>query len=595
MARERKIELADTRFVVLFTLLYAGIAMLSLELAQRSDGIAFVWPASGVAIASMLMLSRRRHPAMLLGVGMAGWAANAAYGTDFLLAAAFAAANVAECFIAERLARRADRNYLNFTSPRWAFVFGGGVCVAGLCSASIATLAILPDGGWPAFFVSWLTTVVLGALIVTPLMVELTRSVFGGRRALTATPRTKVAVMAFVLAISGGSFFQDTAPLLFLPLGSVIIATYVLGVRGAVGSVFIVALTGSVATALGYGSVNFGQSDTQAVIVFFQFYLLATLLCALPMAALLERLSQAHAQLKQSKEFLETAEATANVGHWYFAPGESHVFWSDEVYRIHGRPVGSGTMPVADAVGAYHPADMPRVRISLDLAIRTGEPFLFEARIVRPDGTVRHVQSRGQTEVENGETVALFGVIIDITDKTEALEEAKSQAAHSRRLAETDQLTGIANRRKLMEVLSGEIETCKSGACALTFVLFDIDNFKAINDTHGHGVGDEVLKRVAAIATDAVRGSDLVGRLGGEEFGIVLPGSGMEVAQAVAERVRRNLNAVPLEMLGGRRISASLGIVAWHAGADETALLQAADAALYEAKRAGKNCIRLAA
>src|SRR5581483_11231039 len=128
-----------------------------------------------------------------------------------------------------------------------------------------------------------------------------------------------------------------------------------------------------------------------------------------------------------------------------------------------------------------------------------------------------------------------------------------------------------------------------------TLVLADLDDFKAINDVHGHAVGDDVLREFAAVLKATVRESDLAGRWGGEEFLLLLPGADGEGGANFADRVR---NALSERSFLGRdaahfAVTCSFGVAQHHAGGDERELFAAADRALYRAKRRGKNCVEL--
>lgn len=152
----------------------------------------------------------------------------------------------------------------------------------------------------------------------------------------------------------------------------------------------------------------------------------------------------------------------------------------------------------------------------------------------------------------------------------------------------TDSLTALTNRRGLDAALA-DLEQQTS---AVAVVIFDIDHFKAVNDTHGHAAGDDVLKIVASMVLDEVREDDVVARVGGEEFVVLLPDTDVESARHFAERLRLNIEGAEIGTYG--KITISLGIAHYPEHAqDMTTVLQLADAALYEAKHAGRNCTRL--
>ncbi len=188
----------------------------------------------------------------------------------------------------------------------------------------------------------------------------------------------------------------------------------------------------------------------------------------------------------------------------------------------------------------------------------------------------------------------------DQLDELVAQRTAELEATHAEleRLALTDPLTGISNRRHLMVRLDEELRRACRYDQPLAVLLLDLDHFKDINDTHGHLVGDEMLRRAAGAATANLRDCDVKGRFGGEEFLFVLPHTDAEGAQICAERLRAQLAAERLEV-GGHSlgVTCSIGIAtALSADVhDPNVLINAADRALYEAKRCGRNQVRIAA
>ena len=163
------------------------------------------------------------------------------------------------------------------------------------------------------------------------------------------------------------------------------------------------------------------------------------------------------------------------------------------------------------------------------------------------------------------------------------------------RQAVTDELTGLSNRRRFQETMAAEVERSKRFGQDLGLVLLDIDDFKAVNDTYGHQQGDLVLKEVAKILRASSREIDEPARYGGEELAVVLPGTDLTGAHNLAERVREGIEALRLPILGDDeaeplRVTASFGAAALPVSAhDVRSLVAAADEALYQAKRAGKN------
>lgn len=160
------------------------------------------------------------------------------------------------------------------------------------------------------------------------------------------------------------------------------------------------------------------------------------------------------------------------------------------------------------------------------------------------------------------------------------------------RIAATDELTGVGNRRRFVT----QLEHCLEAAdrTAICVLLFDIDHFKAVNDTHGHGVGDDVLRRVAGTVLGAIRAHDVIGRVGGEEFAVLCSAADEATAAVVADRIRARIEQTVLDEPAGLRVTASFGVAQLQPGASAADTLRDADQALYCAKRNGRNRVELA-
>ncbi len=155
-----------------------------------------------------------------------------------------------------------------------------------------------------------------------------------------------------------------------------------------------------------------------------------------------------------------------------------------------------------------------------------------------------------------------------------------------------DSLTGAYNRRALFERGEAVFAHALRVHEPMSVVIFDLDFFKSVNDTHGHLVGDEVLRRFASIAQSCLRSNDVLARYGGEEFCVLIPGGTLEVARTIAERVRVAVAEHAFEVDGQRiTVTSSAGVACLDGQSVTTlpALLKKADAALYEAKRDGRN------
>ena len=169
--------------------------------------------------------------------------------------------------------------------------------------------------------------------------------------------------------------------------------------------------------------------------------------------------------------------------------------------------------------------------------------------------------------------------------------DLKAANAELTRLATTDFLTGVWNRRRFMELGEAEVARVRRSGRCFGAVMMDVDHFKAVNDTYGHNAGDNVLRALAEACVDRLRNVDIVGRMGGEEFALILPETDPQGAKLTVERLREHLGelAVPVDS-GTLKVTVSAGVTTVQDPSDSIeAALKRADAALYEAKGSGRN------
>jgi diguanylate cyclase (GGDEF)-like protein/putative nucleotidyltransferase with HDIG domain len=181
---------------------------------------------------------------------------------------------------------------------------------------------------------------------------------------------------------------------------------------------------------------------------------------------------------------------------------------------------------------------------------------------------------------------------------TEAYTNLEQAHATIQKQALSDGLTGLPNHRAMMDQLEKELERVRRFDRPLSLLFFDVDRFKRINDTHGHAVGDTVLRQIGERAIRVLRGGDTVGRFGGEEFVLLLPETDADGAKTVAERLRTAIASEPIAadmVTGGLVATVSIGVATYPAdGCSEQELLGQADRAMYLAKRLGRNQVRTA-
>jgi diguanylate cyclase (GGDEF)-like protein len=199
--------------------------------------------------------------------------------------------------------------------------------------------------------------------------------------------------------------------------------------------------------------------------------------------------------------------------------------------------------------------------------------------------------------------LAAVGLVFLIVAAMAAYSTMRAQQ-RTRRLAEqlresatTDELTGLANRRAFLDALAIEMAKAERSGAPLSVAVADVDFFKRVNDKHGHGGGDEVLEALARIAEQTMRTGDLVGRLGGEEFAILMPDTDELAARIACERLRGAISGRKIRLQSGEEIAVTLstGIALLVPGDNRDRLVRRADMALYQAKEGGRDQVRLAA
>lgn len=207
--------------------------------------------------------------------------------------------------------------------------------------------------------------------------------------------------------------------------------------------------------------------------------------------------------------------------------------------------------------------------------------------MLHKDGSIRWILDQAKVMQRDalGKAVRMCGTHTDITERKLLEEEFKRQA-------HVDYLTGVCNRRYFMECAENELQRSMRYGSALSLLMLDIDHFKVINDRYGHKIGDLVLQRMCNISNSTLRSVDVLGRMGGEEFAVLMPETGYTLSVEVANRLLLAIADTKVQIGGDQdvRFTVSIG-VSWllPPGDNVEALINRADAAMYEAKRTGRN------
>ncbi|WP_051511834.1 GGDEF domain-containing response regulator [Skermanella stibiiresistens] len=351
-------------------------------------------------------------------------------------------------------------------------------------------------------------------------------------------------------------------------------------IRDAAPTVPLIVLTGLSDNELAMAAVQAGAQDFLVKGEFEDAMIERAIRHAIARGHLEERLRRSEARLKNVLDLAHDAVVSVDADQRIvlFNPAAERMFGyqSDEIL---GEPM---SVLIPDRLRSVHTDHfngfLRHAVVSRDMADRPevngrhrdGTGFPIEVSLSRsegPDGPIVTAMIRGITERKRAEARLVL-------------------------LATTDPLTGIANRRHLLDLAERELARLWRYGTPFSLIMMDVDHFKRINDTHGHAMGDEALRRLAAVCAETLRQSDLLGRMGGEEFAILLPEAGEVEAMAVAERVR--LRASRLRVASGDgaelRLTVSLGIA--ECRRDDLRIeqpLARADLALYQAKASGRD------
>lgn len=305
-------------------------------------------------------------------------------------------------------------------------------------------------------------------------------------------------------------------------------------------------------------------------------------------------------RLIDAERVFQLAEDIAGVGVWQYFPKDGRQIWSKGLREMFGIEAGEQFLP-GDGDTLLNSSGIDLVS---QVMARSDDEGLFtiDMPIIGLDGARRNLMMRAShIKEESGLTRRVIGVVMDVTEQAKreqsllvSRDDALREAREAQRLANTDPLTGLANRRQVMGVLDRNIILARRNTEPLAVIVLDIDHFKRVNDTHGHLVGDKVLCRIAGLLQQQARGGDVIGRIGGEEFVWVAPGADNTIARILSERARQAI-AQASGQEGLPAVTVSAGFAEMREKDTGLKIFARADEALYLAKQEGRNRVRMAA
>jgi diguanylate cyclase (GGDEF)-like protein/PAS domain S-box-containing protein len=243
----------------------------------------------------------------------------------------------------------------------------------------------------------------------------------------------------------------------------------------------------------------------------------------------------------------------------------------------------------SDCFSEIHPDDRDRIKAIFRKTVETGVGEQSKFRFVLKDGSIRYIESEGNVVHDStGKVSKVIVISHDVTERKKIEEQLRHVSYH-------DVLTGLPNRILLSDRLKQAIAAAKRNDQEILSLMFiDLDQFKQVNDTLGHTVGDLLLKEVAIRIQDCLRDSDTAARIGGDEFVVLLPSIKKKLdTMVVAEKIRHSLCQPIVLADQSLRISSSIGVAFYpENGSEEEMLLKSADSAMYDAKKSGRNMVR---
>lgn len=592
---------------LLVGMVYAVLALISVGLRDDLGAALLFWAPSGLGVAAFHVIPRQRWgvlaSVLLPAQALAIWAS----GTPPVEAVAYSVSALLQAWVAASVRIAVLGGRFGVPKNAWQVV---GLFAAALTGCLVGALVAIPFREEQSLveFAWWFITNVLGILVFTPVFLRLLLSHRGGGERRPFGFDTTFALLVFASGALAAVVLASHQIALF-PL---LVAAIVLGtVRyGKLGSAMVTLSYGLVGTAMSLGGKSpmplLHLPQAQAALVL-QSWMLIMLATSLPVAAMLlkrrelqQELLQKNMRMHDSLMLFDLAEETAGIGRWRLDLLTGEQDWSAKMLELNG--LSRTLAPDPGDITALLPDGGQQLFGKIAEKRRERAPFSFNYSVKPPEGTERILRISVLNEFDDdGRRIAVFGVALDVTEqirREEALELAHGRAvrlaAEAQKLANTDPLTGLPNRRCTFGRLESMIKVASKRQSALTAIIFDVDHFKQVNDVYGHQTGDEVLVQVAELARRQARSGDMVGRIGGEEFVWLLPTLPAEAVGKLAERLRESVQS-GTEASGLPPVTISVGIAHFRAGDTQELLLARADAALYGAKEGGRNQVKLAA
>ena len=577
-------------WLALFAAAIAACGWWSIHLAAGPLGFSMLWLPGGVLFGVLLSAPRQAWGGYLVAALLGFLAANVQRNGLGLVTLVLSLCDVMETWLAAALVvPRVDVRQLGNIN-RTLRVSGLAVLVSCALSALVAAAArhiLLPQSfGFAPLFETWLASHALGMVIFGALTVIVRAE---GRRMLgPPARRLELVVTLLVIAISSWLVFErGQLPVAFLLLPPLMVCVLRHHFSGFVPAIAVIALIAAMATSAGRGPFVLGSETNDLVRSYqLQLYLLCCCWVAFPVASVLaERRVLTHRVARSERQYRMLADYSRDliirVGTHrnldYISPSVTELLgWTREEYDQQRWEL-------------IHPEDVAILRDTMDSLYEKGGLASIVYRCRHKQGHYIWLAANVRSVTDANGRAALVYSGRDVTSRVEAELALEQQVRR-------DPLTGLANRLLFDERMALALARGGRNRTRVGLLYIDLDYFKSVNDTHGHAVGDLVLREFARRLSGCIRSVDLGVRLGGDEFAVLVEDiattqSLQFVANKLATAMREPMTLGELTL----HVTASIGVGMSGCGqTDAAALVQLADGALYQAKAAGRDTWRLA-
>ncbi|MFS8063321.1 MAG: diguanylate cyclase domain-containing protein [Luteimonas sp.] len=580
---------------LLLALLVAATAWLSLTLARVPGSLAAVWVGNGVFVGWLLSRPTRLWPRYVAAGFLGELLVRQLTVAHAPQALGISLANLAEVLMVAGTVRRLIPDV---GDPGQFLALGriatGSTLVACAASGLVAASLATATSGTPFLgnFMTWYAAHVIGMVIVATFTLVVLREKLNLFR--IASRRDFFVFLLVLVAVSGAVFYQPRYPLLFLTYPPLLWGAFRHRFAGVVIGVSLLALIGGIATALGFGPLLLvtGASDLEHTLLL-QVFLAGACLMAFPVALAMAERTRLMSRTRSSElRYRMLADYSHDVVVRMRADGQ-RLYVSPSARDILGWEPEELLTSRWDLV---HPDDRAMQQAAMARLFTSGQPNTAIYRLRHKDGHYIWIEavSRPLPSEDRDDTMDIIYSGRDVSLRIAAEQALLATQRELETLARVDSLTGLPNRRQFDERLALAVARSQRLGLPVALLYLDIDHFKQINDSHGHGVGDQVLQVFAERLVGCVRAGDLAARLGGDEFVVLVEDALLpQAAEIIARKLIATMD-VDIIVDGIRvRATTSIGIAHCPFRTSAEVLVAAADTALYGAKKAGRNTWQL--